>query len=64
MQFFLGKHRRGSPRLEALHLAGLGQEQTIRHSSLKAPLATRPGPGRSVTLRAGLESMVPGLDNP
>ena len=51
-------------RLEALPLAVSGQEQTIGPGSSKAPLATRPGPCRSVTLRAGLESLVQGLDFP
>ena len=56
--------RSDPPRLEALPLAGMGQEQTIRPGSLKSTRSTRLGCGRSVTLRAGLELMVQGLDNP
>ena len=53
------------PRLEDVPLAelGSGQSQTIGPGSLMATRATRPGPGRSVTLRAGPGLLAPGLDN-
>ena len=51
------------PRLEDVSLAELGLGQTIGPGSFMATRATRHGPGRSVTLRAGLGLLAPALDN-